>query len=86
MSTEETTRWYLDRIEGDVAVVLPEDDEDGTRERHVPRSALPPEARDGDRLVATAGADGADPVFTLDKDGSDAARQRVQDLMDELAG
>ena len=86
MSTKETTtRWYLDRIEDDVAVVLPEDDADGTQEQHVPRSALPPEARDGDRLVATAGPDGAATTYTLDREASDAAKKRVQDLMDELA-
>lgn len=79
-----TKRLYLDRIEGDVAVLLADDAADNdAAEVHVPRSALPPNAREGDWLLATTEPD-APATYTRDEAETEAAKERVQSLMDEL--
>ena len=91
-------RFFLDRIEGDVAVLLPEGDDEEqdepAEEQHVPKAVLPPDAREGDWLTALPGqeddgdARDAEPPrvgFAVDRAGTDTAKKRVQSLMDELS-
>ncbi len=81
-----TRRMYLDRIEGEVAVLLPDDGENdaaAAAEEHVPRSALPPDAREGDWLLA-ATQHTLHITYICDESSTQAAKARVQSLMDEL--
>ena len=70
-------RLYLDRFEGDFAVVIPEDSED---ERNVPRADVPPDASEGVWLVHDGKA------YRVDNAATQKAKERVQSLMDELSG
>jgi hypothetical protein len=78
-------RVYVDRIEGDVAVVV---DDDGRSEQHVSRRCLPRGIREGDWLrLKERQQDANDDVFPYERDPESTARARaeVQALMDELS-
>lgn len=66
--------YSVDRIEGDVAVLV---DEDGNS-RDVPRAALPSGIRAGDMLREQNG------MFVLDADAANARRARVLQLQNSL--
>lgn len=66
--------YSVDRIEGDVAVLV---DEDGNS-RDVPQAALPPDIRAGDMLREQNG------MFVLDADAANARRARVLQLQNSL--
>ena len=61
---------FLDRIEGDVAVLL-----DGKREVKLPRAYLPAGAREGEVLQL---------VLTRDPEATKKAQQATQKLRDKL--
>lgn len=66
--------YSVDRIEGDVAVLV---DEDGNS-RDVPQAALPSDIRAGDMLREQNG------MFVLDADAANARRARVLQLQNSL--
>ena len=61
---------FLDRIEGDVAVLL-----DGKREVNLPRAYLPAGAREGDVLRL---------ALTRDPEATKKVQQQVKNLRDKL--
>lgn len=80
-------RLYVDRIEGEVAVVVPEG---GGPEDEVPVARLPPGTCEGEWLKFTGDATGPDEAiqpfpYERDADETERRRQRVQSLMDELS-
>ena len=73
-------RFFLDRFEGDVAVLIPEGSE---TEQNTPRARLPNGAREGVWLIQRA----RNPEeYEIDEAGTKTAKNEVQNLMDELAG
>ena len=76
-------RLYLDRIEGEVAVLLRTEGDEEVEE-HVSRSSLPEAAREGDWLIEQHAGEDGPRHFALDREETDAAKARVQSLMDEL--
>ncbi len=87
MKKKREKRVYLDRIEEGVAVLLiTSNDEDEEQEKQVPASALPPDAKEGDWLVEAERADSeTSTTYAVDREETDSAKRRVQNLMDELA-
>lgn len=81
MSETPAQRAVVDRIEGDLAVLLVGDREE---EHHVPAARLPDGAGEGTwLLVSTAGEL---RVLGLDPDGEAAQRDRVADRLEQLRG
>jgi len=72
---ESRFRIFLDRIEGEVAVLLLGDAEQDRIE--IPLKYLPRGLREG--IVLTG-------AFTVEEEETEAARSRVQALIDELTG
>lgn len=66
----------VDRIEGDVAVLLyvKQDPEEGF-EFELPLQLLPPKTKEGDYLTVT---------WEIDQKSTEAARKRVTDILDRL--
>lgn len=67
-------RGYIDRFEGDLAVI----ESDGAS-RAVPRCRLPEDARPGDAVEL-----GEDGAIRLDAERTAARRREIEGLMDEL--
>lgn len=67
-----TWKAVIDRIESGVAVVLVGEEEE---QIHVPQSLLPKGAKEGDHLIAQ---------WELDPQSTDAARERVSNLLERL--
>ena len=63
----------IDRIESDIAILIPRDDE--TLRLHLPVSVLPPDCREGD-IVS----------ITLERDAraTEEVKERVRDLIGKL--
>lgn len=70
-----TTRLFLERYEGGLAVLLL--GEQGEIVMHLPRRLLPPNAPEGTVLTLT---------LAVDADATAAARREVEALMGELEG
>ncbi|WP_377863335.1 DUF3006 domain-containing protein [Bacillus sp. R86525] len=66
-------RGIIDRFEGELAVI-----EINNSTIDVPKSKLPPTAKEGDVLIIE------DDKYTIDKNETDKKRREVQDLMDKL--
>ncbi|MDM5191142.1 DUF3006 domain-containing protein [Bacillus hominis] len=66
-------RGIIDRFEGELAVI-----EINNITIDVPKSKLPPTAKEGDVLIIE------DDQYTIDKNETDKKRREVQDLMDKL--
>ncbi|MDR3552467.1 MAG: DUF3006 domain-containing protein [Clostridia bacterium] len=64
----------IDRFEGDYAVC----EEDGAKMRNIPRSLLPPGAKEGDVLAPEGGR------FRVDEQGTQARRRRIDGLMKDI--
>ena len=64
---------FLDRIEGDTAILIPREDE--SLRFTVPLSLLPPGSRDGDMFSIRIERDGV---------ATEAAKQRVSGLIEKL--
>ena len=82
MHETDEERWYLDRIEGEIAVLLPEQRGDAARE--VPRGALPEHCREGQWLLVAQNPAGV-AVYRIDEVTTQAVKHQNQSLMDELA-
>ncbi|BDI31843.1 hypothetical protein CCAX7_38940 [Capsulimonas corticalis] len=72
-------RFFLDRIEGDFAVLIPEG---GKEEQNVPRADLPAGIPEGAWLIWRS----ASKTFHVDETETKKAKDDVQSLIDELAG
>jgi len=68
-----TTRVFLDRIEGDLGVLIAEEPERLTLD--VPRAVLPDGAVEGTALTLT---------LTVDDEATDAGKREVASLMEQL--
>lgn len=75
--------FYVDRIEGGVAILQEKDEEDKTRE--VPRKSLPRGAKAGCWIREKTDTIADNTRYVLDKEETRAAKARVQSLMDELS-
>jgi hypothetical protein len=76
----ESTRAVVDRIEGDLAVLLVGDDE---REIHVAVAALPEGAEEGSWLRVRVDGDEVE-VVELDPDATRAQRDRIDGKLERL--
>lgn len=75
MSEKTTLKVIIDRVEDDLAVIVLADDDNV--HFNLPVTYLPEGVRDGEHLQVT---------FALDRDSRAAAKQKVADLLQELAG
>lgn len=75
MKSASPARVIIDRIEGDLAVLVLYED-DGVK-FNMPFRLLPEGAREGDHLLMT---------FAEDKEGREAETKRIGDLLNELKG
>jgi len=75
MKSASSARVVIDRIEGDLAVLVLYED-DGVK-FNTPLRLLPEGAREGDHLLMT---------FAEDKEGREAETKRIGNLLDELKG
>ncbi|HXF41758.1 MAG TPA: DUF3006 domain-containing protein [Blastocatellia bacterium] len=75
MKSASSARVVIDRIEGDLAVLVLYED-DGVK-FNMPLRLLPEGAREGDHLLMT---------FAEDKEGREAETKRIGNLLDELKG
>ncbi|MGQ0440035.1 DUF3006 domain-containing protein [Bacillus sp. B-TM1] len=66
-------RGIIDRFEGELAVI-----EVNNVTMDVPKSKLPPTAKEGDVLIIEG------DTYTIDKDETDKRRREIQDLMNKL--
>ncbi|PFF21289.1 pyruvate kinase [Bacillus anthracis] len=66
-------RGIIDRFEGELAVI-----EVNNVTMDVPKSKLPPTAKEGDVLIIEG------DTYTIDKDETDKRRLEIQDLMNKL--
>ena len=86
-------RGVIDQFEGDLAVIVFEDDE----QLVVPRSTLPPDARPGDVVrispppapeiatgAAAADAEPEPPTIEVDADDTTTSRKRIRNLLDDI--
>ncbi|MBP7689670.1 MAG: DUF3006 domain-containing protein [Thermoflexales bacterium] len=86
-------RGVIDQFEGDLAVIVFEDDE----QLVVPRSTLPPDARPGDVVrispppapeiatgAAAADAEPEPPAIEVDAEDTVNSRQRIRNLLDDI--
>ena len=73
----EKTSWkvFIDRIEGDLAVIVFQDDD--SVKFNLPVKYLPEGAKDGDHLQV---------AFVRDKESRESAKKKVADLLAELTG
>ena len=75
MSEKKTLKMIIDRVEGDLAVIVLADDD--AVKFNLPVNLLPEDIHDGEHLQVT---------FALDRDSRAAAKQKVADLLKELTG
>ncbi len=88
-------RGVIDQFEGELAVIVFEDDE----QLVVPRSTLPPDARPGDvvrispppvpeiataEAAAAADAEPEPPTIEVDADDTTTSRKRIRNLLDDI--
>lgn len=88
-------RGVIDQFEGDLAVIVFEDDE----QLIVPRSTLPPDARPGDvvrispppapeattaNAAAAEAVEPAPPEIEVDAEDTSTSRKRIRDLLDDI--
>jgi hypothetical protein len=73
MTKSRCTRLYLDRFEGDFAVLIPENA--GGHSLDVPKALIPEGAAEGSVLSVT---------LAVDEDATAAGKQEVESLMQEL--
>jgi hypothetical protein len=73
MTKSRCTRLYLDRFEGDFAVLIPENA--GGPSLDVPKALIPEGAAEGSVLSVT---------LAVDEDATAAGKQEVESLMQEL--
>ncbi|HET6232880.1 MAG TPA: DUF3006 domain-containing protein [Longimicrobiaceae bacterium] len=72
--------WYVDRFEGDLAVVMR-----GTFSLNVPRIRLPAETREGDRLRLVESEDANQPAqFVIDGEATAVAGRRAGEVLREM--
>lgn len=75
MKRSSSAKVVVDRIEGDLAVLILY--EDGRVKFNLPKSLLPEGAREGDHLVLT---------LALDEESREAEKKKIEDLLRELTG
>lgn len=72
---------YIDRVEGNLAVIVFNDEEN--EPINVPIDQLPPEAQAGGWLTIQTDADG-NRKYLIDRQGTEKTRQRVTELQTQL--
>lgn len=75
MKEKTSSKVVIDRIEGDLAVIVLFDDD--SVKFNFPVSHLPEGVKEGDHLQMT---------FSVDKESRQSAKQKVADLLSELTG
>lgn len=75
MTEKTSSKVVVDRVEGDLAVIVMFDDD--SVQFNLPVAHLPEGVKDGDHLQMT---------FSVDKESRQAQKQKVADLLSELTG
>lgn len=75
MTEKTSSKVVVDRVEGDLAVIVLFDDD--SVQFNLPVKHLPEGVKEGDHLQMT---------FSVDKESREAQKQKVSDLLKELTG
>ena len=75
MTDKTSSKVVIDRVEGDLAVIVLSDDD--SVQFNLPVKHLPEGVKEGDHLQMT---------FSVDKESRQAQKQKVADLLKELTG
>lgn len=75
-------KYTLDRFEKEMVVLLFKDDE--TKELFISKESLPSNAAEGDILFVEFNVDGSVQRINLLEEETEAARQKVEDLLNKL--